>query len=509
MQASNRLILNTAAQYTRTIINVVLSLYSSRLILQILGESDFGIYSLVGGVVSLLSFLTNSLVTSTQRYLSVAQGKGDLSETKKVFNNSLIVHLVLGLLVLVVFTACEPLFFNGFLNIPIERTSAARIVYRLVVGMVLVALLASPFRAVFVSRENIIYISVIDVLDGLFKLVFVYLLSYCSFDNLIAYGCIMLGITLFNMLSFVIYGMIKYDECIFPSYRYIDKNSMMGLLSFSGWTMYSSFCVIGRMQGVAIVLNKIMGTVINAAYGIGSSLQGYICFVSSSFTTAISPQLMKARGAGDNTHMMYLAFFQCKMSYLLFALLAIPSIFEMDRLLVLWLGKVPENANLFGVMFLLNMLFDLLTSGLGNAVSAIGKIKSYTVIVNTPKLLAIPLIWIALKIGYSLYVVGVIFIISEVIGMILRVPMLKRLIDFSVRDFIDYTLVRTLIPVLASAIVCYIVIISTSANWRLILTYSCSGFTLLALSYFLSLTKVEQNKVNRIILSVKNKIFKK
>lgn len=508
MQASNRLILNTAAQYTRTIINVVLSLYSSRLILQILGESDFGIYSLVGGVVSLLSFLTNSLVTSTQRYLSVAQGKGDLSETKQVFNNSLIVHIVLGFMVLVVFLACEPLLFNGFLNIPVERIGAARIVYRFVVGMVIVALLAAPFRAVLVSRENIVYISVIDVLDGIFKLVFVYLLTYCTFDNLIAYGCIMMGITLFNMLSFVIYGMMKYDECIFPRRRYIDSSSIKGLLSFSGWTMYSSFCVIGRTQGVAIVLNKVMGTVVNAAYGIGGSLQGYISFVSSSFATAISPQLMKAKGAGDNKHMMYLSFFQCKMSYLLFALLAIPSIFEMDKLLVLWLGKVPENANFFGIMFLLNMLFDLLTSGLGTANSAIGRIKAFTVIVNTPKLLAVPLIWIALKFGCSLFVVGLLFVGSEIISMVLRIPMLRRLVDFSIREFIDYTLIRTIIPVLASVAVCFTISIAISANWRFLLTYSCSGIVLLILSYYLSLTKDEQLKVNSIICSLKNKILK-
>lgn len=508
MQASNRLILNTAAQYTRTIINVVLSLYSSRLILQILGESDFGIYSLVGGVVSLLSFLTNSLVTSTQRYLSVSQGKGVLSETKKVFNNSLIVHIALGLTVLFVFMACEPWLFNGFLNIPTDRIGAARIVYRLVIVMLIVALLAAPFRAVLVSRENIVYISVIDVLDGIFKLVFVFLLTYCTFDNLIAYGCIMLGITLFNMLSFVIFGMIKYDECIFPKRKYIDSSSIRDLLSFSGWTMYSTFCVIGRTQGVAIVLNKVMGTVINAAYGIGGSLQGYISFVSSSFTTAISPQLMKAKGAGDNQHMMYLAFFQCKMSYLLFALLAIPSMFEIEKLLMLWLGKVPENAGFFGIMFLLNMLFDLLTSGLGNANSAIGKIRNFTIVVNTPKLLAVPLIWIALKMGGPLYAVGLIFVGSETVSMILRAPMLKKLVDFSIKEFIDYTLLRTIIPVLASIAVSYIISISTNASWRFVLTYLCSSVTLLFLSYYLSLTKAEQLKVDSIMQSIKNKIFK-
>lgn len=508
MKASNRLILNTTAQYARTIINVVLSLYSSRLILHLLGESDFGIYSLVGGVVALLSFLTNSLVTSSQRFLSVTQGKGDLYEAKKVFNNSLIVHIVLGLFVLVLFAIGEHFLFNGFLNIPVYRINAARVIYRLVIGMVIVSLLAAPFRAVLIARENIVYISIIDVLDGIFKLVFVYFLSYCSFDNLIAYGFVMLGITLFDLLSLAIYGLIKYEECILPRLRYVDKSSVMGLLSFSGWTMYSSFCVVGRTQGVAIVLNKMLGTIINAAYGIGGSLQGYISFVSSSFTTAISPQLMKARGAGDNDHMMYLAFFQCKMSYLLFSLVAIPSMFEIDKLLTLWLGNVPSNASFFGIMFLLNMLFDLLTSGLGTVSSAIGRIGAFNVVVNTPKLIAVPLIWITLNWGCPLFFVGFIFVGSEIVSMILRVPMLKRLHDFSIFDFLNYTLVKTLIPISASIATCYVITHYVSANSRFIFTYVFSGLVLLILSYFFSLTNAERLKLNQIIHSVKTKLIR-
>ena len=163
MQPSTRIIVNTLAQYGRTIINLILSLYSSRLVLNILGVNDFGIYSLVAGVVSMLSFIINSLVGSTQRFLSVAQGKGDKEELKSIFSNSVIVHLVLGLIVALILEACTPLLFNGFLNIPNGRENAAASIYQMVIIMVYISFIASPYRALLVSRENIVYTSIIDV----------------------------------------------------------------------------------------------------------------------------------------------------------------------------------------------------------------------------------------------------------------------------------------------------------------------------------------------------------
>ena len=176
MQASNRIIINTLAQYIRTIVNMVLSLYSSRLVLEILGVEDYGVYSLVAGIVSMLSFLTNSLVGSTQRFLSVSQGKGDIRHLKEVFSNSLILHIVLGFLVAVVLGILTPFIFNGFLNIPVGRIEVAEKLYIMVILMVYASFIASPFRALLVSHENIVYTSIIDMLDGVLKVILVLVL---------------------------------------------------------------------------------------------------------------------------------------------------------------------------------------------------------------------------------------------------------------------------------------------------------------------------------------------
>ena len=211
MNSSNRILVNTLAQYVRTIINMVLSLYSSRLVLNILGVDDYGVYSLVAGVVSMLSFLTNSLVGSTQRFLSVSQGKDDLARLKEVFNNSLFLHIGLGSIVAIILFALTPFIFDGFLNIPTASIDAARDLYLLVVLMVTISFIASPYRALLVSHENIVYTSIIDVVDGILKVALVLLLPYVPMNKLLAYGLIMLIIQLFNLLAFLIYSHAMYE----------------------------------------------------------------------------------------------------------------------------------------------------------------------------------------------------------------------------------------------------------------------------------------------------------
>ena len=215
MNASSRIIINTFAQYIRTVINILLSLYSARLVLEILGVEDYGLYALVAGVVSMLSFFTNSLVSSTQRFLSISQGRGDLERLRKVFGNSLLLHIFLGLLVAILLEALTPFLFHGFLNIPVGREDAAIIIYQQVILMVYISFIAAPYRALLVSRENIVYISIIDVLDGVLKVVFVLLLPFIPLDKLIAYGWVML-LSVLDIFTCALYGVHPTSVSLFP-----------------------------------------------------------------------------------------------------------------------------------------------------------------------------------------------------------------------------------------------------------------------------------------------------
>ena len=196
MNSSQRVIVNTVAQYVRTVVNILLSLYTVRIILDTLGVVDYGIYSLVAGVTAMLAFMTNALVTTTQRYMSYYQGKGDVRKMKEVFSNSEFLHLFIGAILVLVLLFLTPVLFKGFLNVPQERIDASKLLYVIIVVILFVTFCTAPFRALLISHENILYISIVDIADGVLKLALVLLLPIINFDHLIVYGLILLFVQL-------------------------------------------------------------------------------------------------------------------------------------------------------------------------------------------------------------------------------------------------------------------------------------------------------------------------
>ncbi len=498
MKPSNRIIVNTLAQYGRTIINMVLSLYSSRLVLEYLGVDDYGIYALVAGVVSMLSFLTNSLVSSTQRFLSVYQGKGSIDKLKEVFSNSLIIHILAGLIISIILAGLTPFLFEGFLNIPENKTSDAKILYLQVVVMVYISFIASPFRALLVSRENIVYTSIIDTIDGVLKVILVLFLPLFG-NKLLMYGWIMFFIRTFNLLAFTIYCYLKYEECILPKIKKFNLSYFKELSSFTGWIMYSSGVIAMRTQGMAVVLNKMYGPVINAAYGIGGQIAGMISFVSSSFNAAVAPQLMASTGSGDRKRMWFLSEIECKFSFLLLAMLGIPTMFEMQYLLEIWLVNVPENTKMFGCTFLAMTIVDMLSSGLGTVNRAMGKIGKYTLLTFTPKLLIFPICLIGLHFSMSLIWVCIIMVAVETLSMLLRIFYMRKYSDFSVTVFCKSVIFRSLPPVIISGVTCWLICVMLDFNLRILLTYVISIPVFVMCTYFISLSKWEKDFIFKII----------
>lgn len=499
MQAYNKIILNTLAQYVRTVINIVLSLYSARLVLDYLGSKDYGVYALVAGVVSMLSFFTNSLISSTQRFLSVNQGKGNIEKMKEVFTNSLLLHIVLGFLLFVLLESFSSFLFSGFLNIPKDRENSAEVVYQLVLCMIYVSFVTSPYRAILIARENIVYISIIDVLDGILKVLLVLLLPYFSMDKLVAYGIIILIVNSFNLFFFSLYSHLKYEECVIPKLKYLSWMYIRSLFAYTGWITYSSVCIAFRTQGLAIVLNKVLGPTINAAYGIGGQISGVVSFISTSFNNAIAPQLMAAEGSGNRSHMWLLAKLESKYAFLLLAMIGIPTIFEMKSLLQIWLVDVPPYTILFASMFLIMQIIDMLTTGLGLANRAIGKIGLYTVITNTPKILILPLSWILFKINMPVWSICLVMVIVEFICMFLRIPLLLKEIGFDAIDYIKDVFFKSIVPVLGCIITCFVICCFFDFNLRFILTFSLSIISFLYISYKFSLNQREKNKVKEIL----------
>lgn len=505
MTPSQRILLNTAAQYTRTILNVCLSLYSTRLILSALGQNDYGIYSVVAGVVAMLAFLQNALATTTQRYLSYYHGQQDPQLIHRIFGNSMLLHVLLGVGVLVMLLALDYPTIYHWLNIAPERREAAFVVFAIAALMCLISFIAAPLRALFIARENIVYISAVEVVDGVLKLGFAFALFHVTFDRLVAYALIMLGIQVFNTVAYAVYGGIRFPECHWPRWREWDKEYIRGLSSFAGWTVYASGCVIVRNQGIAVLLNIFCGTIANAAYGIATQVLGAVSFVSSSILNAMNPQLMKAEGAGDRQRMIRFAEYESKYAFLILALVAIPLIVEMDSILAVWLTEVPEYAVAFCRLVLLATLVDQSTIGLTYANQATGRIRNYTLIFYSLKLLTIAGVWVALAINVPAGSVLWAYVIVEGIGALMRMPLLRRQIGLSIRHFVKHVLLPMIIPTIIMGITAWLSARYIDIPYRFLLTITLTILIGTGAIWLTALEKDEKQFVVSLLASRKKK----
>lgn len=503
MQASKRVLINTSAQYLRAILNIVISFLATRIILKVLGVEDYGIYALIAGVISILSFITSSLIITTQRFLSVAQGKKDIAKSKVIFNNSLILHLIMGVVVVLILELLFPLLFNGFLNIPETRIEAAKTLYHLVALILFFTLITSPFRAVLVSHENIVYISLIEVCDSVFKLLIAYALYFVTSDRLVIYGLLLVGIQIFNLLTLSIYDYVKYEECVLPSFKLIDKTYLRNLFSFAGWTMYNLVCNLGRNQGISILLNRYMGPAINTSYGLGFQVSGALNNLSQSLLNAVNPQLMKAEGAGNRDRMIRLAEIESKLAFFLLSAVAIPCVFEMPSLLKIWLGEVPQYAVLFCRMVVLAALADTLTVGLGAANNAIGNIKNYTLVICSIKLFTLVVCVVLLYEGFNIVYVAVAYVLIELLSSICRLPFLSLTAKLNVSLFVKRVFAKELFPLLVLVLSSFFITRLDLSSYRFVLTFSVSLLLYAIAIFFMGLCQDEKMVIESYIKKFK------
>lgn len=504
MKSSSRVIVNTFAQYIRTIITVIVTLYTSRIVLASLGVEDYGIYSLVGGVISMLAFIQNNLSSSTQRFLSYHQGKNDQQMVIKVFNNSVCTQLVISVtlcIFLVLFT--EPIF-THIINIPLEKISSAHIVYWLMLVSLFFNMQSTPYLAALIARENIVYSSIIQILDGFIKVPIVLWVSHMPGGRLEWYAVMMTGLTALNFLSYYVYSRIKYDECRHFSFATFDMKLCREMMSFMGWFVYGTACIVGRTQGIAILLNNFFTTAINAAFGIGGQVAGQLSFLSSALTTAFRPRIIKTEGGGNRQKMFRLSEISCKFSFLLMSMVTVPAIIHMDDILSLWLKDVPQYASMFCSAFLCANLVDSLTMNMASVNAAIGNVKIYSLFVHTIKLMTVPCAFIALRMECSPSQVMIIYVIFETICSIIRVIFIHYTSGLSLISYFNNVLSPIIAPVIINMIICYW--ISTYCHGMLILITCCVSVFVTSIStYTLALKKDEKGIIDSLIIKLLRK----
>lgn len=417
-QNNKRIAKNTLLLYVRMLLLMVISLYTSRVVLNALGVDDYGIYNVVGGIVVLLAFLNNAMAGSTQRFLNFEMGTQDSDALRRVFSTSIHIHVIVALVVLILGETIGLWFLNTHMNIPELRITAANYVYQFSLITCVANFLSVPFNATIIAHERMSAFAYISILEGVLKLSVAIAVYYASFDKLIFYGSLMLFVGLINNSCYATYAFRHFAECRGVSRR-INKDKMREMLSFSGWTIFGNLGYILHTQGIAIIINMFFTVAVNAAQGIANQVNGVVQQFLSNFLLALNPQLVKSYAAGDIETMHKLIIRGCKFAFCLVAFFVVPLVLETPTILQTWLGIVPEYTVVFVRMVLLILLVNSLSGIFSTSKGATGNIKIYQITLTIIGAFHVPLAWGAFALGYgpeyAMYVYLAIVIILQVV----------------------------------------------------------------------------------------------
>ena len=415
-QTANRIVKNTGYLYARLGVSMFISLWTTRLILNSLGSSDFGVYAIIGGAIGLLEFFNAALTSSTQRFMSFAEGEGDNGIKSDVFNVSVGLHIIIGIVTASILILAGFFFLNGILNIPTERLAAAKVIYVCFIFSVFTKMLGVPYEASLNAHENMRIFASIGILESILKLIIAFICVYTLSDKLIIYGSLMAILPLITLCMTAGYCSRNYKECKLVFVKFKNVPLIKKMATFAGWKLLDLIATFVTINGVSVLLNIFGGVAINAAHGIANQLQGQLLAFTTSMQKALNPVLVKSQGAGKNEMMLAAATTGNKLSFFLFALFAMPMMVEAPFILGIWLGNVPEWTVLFTRLLLIRTLLWQMSVAYETCIAANGEIKIFTVISSVIYVTPLVVSFIVYKNGapiYSIYILLIIMVICR------------------------------------------------------------------------------------------------
>jgi O-antigen/teichoic acid export membrane protein len=447
---TKRIAKNTVLLYFRMLLTLAVSLFTVRVVLKTLGVVDYGIYNVVGGVVMMFSFLSNTMATASQRFFAFELGRNDTLQLKRIFSLTITIYAIIAVVVLLLGETIGLWFLNNKLIIPVERINAANWIYQFSILSFLATMMTIPYEAAIIAHENMDVYAYVSIIEVVLKLVIVYVLVVFSFDKLKLYACLMFATTCFITFIYRTLCKRKYEESSFTFYW--DRGLFSTLMSYSGWNLFGATAGILNNQGINILLNLFFGPVVNAARAIAYQINTAVNQFVMNYFTAVRPQITKYYAAGEQQKMMALVFQSSRLSYFLLFLLSMPILLETNYILKLWLKIIPEYTIIFTRLVIVTALIDSLSYSLMSAAQATGKIKKYQAIVGGMMLLNLPVSYYFLKVEFPPQVTMYVAIVISIICLFLRLLMLRGLIDLSMGDYI-----KVLRVIISVTIVAYII----------------------------------------------------
>ena len=482
---------NTLVLYVRMLFTMGISLFTSRVILQTLGVEDYGISSVVGGVISMFTFINAAMVSSTQRYLNFELVRGDANQLRSVFSTSLQIHALIALAIIVLSETVGLWFLNEKLVIPEARMTAAMWVYQCSILSCAVSIMSTPYNAVIVAHEKMSAFAYISILDVSLKLLVVYLLVVLPFDKLIILAILNLLVQLFIRYIYTIYCHRHFPESYFQ-FRF-NKTLFKEMFGFAGWSFWGNLAAILYTQGLNMMLNIFFGPIVNAARGIAVQVQSAVQQFVGGFQTALNPQITKNYASNNLPQMHSLMFRSARFSFLLLFFLSLPVLMETNFILTLWLKTVPDDAVIFTQIMICISLIYTTANPCIIANQATGKVKIYQMVVGGILLLILPISYVVLKLGAPAYSVFIVHFCIESLAQFSRMYMLRKLIHLPLWQYMKNIYIPIVSTVAIAIILPLVVRMQFAEGW---LRFLAVGFTCVlsvgASSYFIGFTKQER-----------------
>lgn len=489
---------NTIVLYIRTIIILVVSLYTSRVVLNTLGVDDYGIYNVVGGFVTMFSLLSSSLSNTISRFITTELGKGNMERLKNIFSTSVNVQILISIAIGLLLEVVGIWFLNNKMQIPADRMFAANIVMHCSIVTFIINLISIPYNSCIIAHERMTAFAYISIFETILKLCSVLILYIQFFDNLIVYAILLMLTSVIIRIIYGVYCSRNFEEC---KYRLnLDKPLLKEMTSMASWNILGSGAGILNNQGINVVINIFFGVAVNAARGIAVQVNGAIIQFANNFTTALNPQITKSYAAGEYDRMRMLVFKGARFSFYLLFLMTLPVMIETPAILKLWLNNVPEYAVEFVRFTLVLSLISIVTTSLFVVSMATGKIKRYQTVVGCLSLSTFVLTYICYKLGANVEATYIIAIIIEISIMIARVIIVNKLVYLGIMNFFKSVVLRIILVVAVSLITPLLVKeIMPASTIRLIFEIAiCLSSAALTILY-IGMSKSERNYAFKMI----------
>ena len=502
LDSNKRIAKNTIFMSIRMVLVLILSLYTTRAVLGVLGVEDYGVYNVVCGFVAMFAFLNTAMSHGIQRFFNYEYGRNGTKGANRVYVTALIIQILLGIIVVALTEIFGLWYLHNKMVIPEERLFASEWIFQFSVISFLVVIMEVPYTAAVMAHEKMDFYAILSILDAVFRLIIALIIPFFGIDKLIFYGLALLMMRILILLIDFIYCKRKFEEIVIPKRIVFHKELFLSMLGFSGWNLFGAFSNMLRDQGINLILNFFFGPIVNAARGVAMQVNGGVNGLVSSILTPVRPQVVQSYARGEIDRVMNLTYSISKFSLFFLLIICLPLCLEIDFVLKVWLGdNIPQHTQAFIVIILLTNAILVPMSSQAALVHASGKMRNYQVIGGTVKVLSVPISYVMLKMGYGPEWALIMVLLFDAVGLVVGMFIIRTIMPFNIKQytlkvFVPVTPV-VLLPLVASWLV-HILVQNDIIRFMTVLIVS-SLFCVLAM-YVIGMTKAEKTLIRQLVV---------